>query len=217
MQRVRTAGHAYRYRMLRTRVRRLARILRADAAPPQWLLQSLVTCWANPWSVDSVFLTSMLHWLQETSGPVLECGSGLTTIVLATAASSTGRRSLSLEQDERFEGRLAPALPRRIRPWMDCKVVPLVSYGEFDWYDVETVPLPKRVGFVVCDGPPGTARGGRYGLVPLLKDQLAPGCIVLIDDTNRAAERGIVDRWCTELPARIIEQTERHIAILKVA
>lgn len=216
MQWARTAGHAYRYRMLRSRVRRLARTLRAGAAPPPWLLQSLVTCWANPWSVDSGFLASMLRWLQETSGPVLECGSGLTTVVLVTASWATGRHSLSLEQDARFEGRLPAALPRRIRPRLDCRVVPLVSYGGFDWYDVESVQLPDTIGLVVCDGPPGTSRGGRYGLVPILKDRLAPGCIILIDDTDRAGERDIVDRWCTELPARIIELGERHSAILKV-
>jgi Methyltransferase domain len=201
--------------MLRKRVRRLSETIRADAAPPPWLLQSLVTCWANPWSVDSLFLSSMLRWLGETSGPIVECGSGLTTVVLVTAASATGRHAVSLEQEARFEARLAPALPRQIRPWLDCRVVPLVSYGEFDWYDVETVQLPKAIGLVVCDGPPGTTRGGRYGLAPILKDRLAPGCIVLVDDTDRAAERDIVDRWCAELPARIIERSERHSAILK--
>lgn len=91
-----------------------------------------------------------------------------------------------------------------------------MSYGGFDWYDVESVQLPDTIGLVVCDGPPGTSRGGRYGLVPILKDRLAPGCIILIDDTDRAGERDIVDRWCTELPARIIELSERHSAILKV-
>ena len=43
----------------------------------------------------------------------LECASGLTTVVLVTAASATGRHALSLEQGARFEARLAPALPRR--------------------------------------------------------------------------------------------------------
>ena len=76
MQWVRAAGHAYRYRMLRSRVRQLARGY--EPAPPSAaaLSESLVTRWANPWSVDSVFLASMLRCLQETSGPVLECGSG---------------------------------------------------------------------------------------------------------------------------------------------
>jgi hypothetical protein len=216
MHEIRAAAHAYRYKMLRDRVRRLARILRADAAPPPWLLESLVTCWADSSSVDSVFLGSMLRWYRETSGPVLECGSGLTTIVLVTAASTTGRPSLSLEHDARYEGRLPAALPKGIRPWLDCRVVPLVSYGEFDWYDVETVPLPETIGLVVCDAPPGPTRGGRCGLAPILKDRLAPGCVVLIDDTNRAAEREIVGRWCTEFPARIIEVSERHSVILRV-
>jgi hypothetical protein len=45
----------------------------------------------------------------------------------------------------------------------------------------------------VCDGPKGTTRGGRYGLAPVMKDRLAPGCIVLLDDTSREAERAIIE------------------------
>ena len=72
--------------MIRKRLTWLAQRLRDDAVPPPWLLQSLVTCWMNQWSVDSNFLAGMLRWYGKTSGPVLECGSGLTTLVLATAA-----------------------------------------------------------------------------------------------------------------------------------
>ena len=46
-----------------------------------------------------------------------------------------------------------------------------------------------------------------------MKDRLAPGCIVLLDDTSREAERAIIERWCAELPARVVEVSERYSAI----
>ena len=53
-----------------------------------------------------------------------------------------------------------------------------MSYGEFDWYDVETVQLPNIIGLVGATGPPGhglaVAAMGCSG--PVLGDRLAPGC-----------------------------------------
>jgi hypothetical protein len=167
----------------------------------------------NPSSIDSNFLAGMLRWYGKTSGPVLECGSGLTTLVLATAAWTQARPSVSLEDDARWNARIRAALPRRARSRLDCRVVPLVDHGDFDWYDVEAVNLPNGIGLVVCDGPKGTTRGGRYGLAPVMKDRLAPGCIVLLDDTSREAERAIIEQWCAELPARVVEVSERYSAI----
>ena len=83
MHALRTVAEAYRDKMIRNRLTWLAQRLRDDAVPPPWLLQSLVICWMNPSSVDSNFLAGMLRWYGKTSGPVLECGSRLTTLVLA--------------------------------------------------------------------------------------------------------------------------------------
>jgi hypothetical protein len=213
MYSLRTVAEAYRDRMIRKRLTWLAQRLRNDAVAPPWLLQSLVTCWMNPWSVDSYFLAGLLRWYGKTSGPVLECGSGLTTLVLVTAAWTKARPSVSLEDDARWKARIEAALPKQARSWLDCRVVPLVDHGDFDWYDVEAVNMPNRIGLVVCDGPKGTTRGGRYGLAPVMKDRLAPGCVVLLDDSSREAERAIIERWCAELPARVVEVSERYSAI----
>ena len=88
-----------------------------------------------------------------------------------------------------------------------------MDHGDFDWYDVEAVNIPNGIGLVVCDGPKGTTRGGRNGLAPVMKDRLARGCIVLLDDTSREAERAIIERWCAELPAQVVDVSERYSAI----
>ena len=87
-------------------------------------------------------------------------------------------------------------------------VAPIRNYDTFDWYGLERCPLPAEIGFVLCDGPPGSTRGGRYGLAPVLGRRLAPGCVLLLDDTQRPEEHAIVQRWCTELGASVIEEAD---------
>jgi len=55
--------------MIRKRLTWLAQRLLDHAVPPAWLLQSLVTCWMNQWSVDSNFLASMLRWYGKRRVP----------------------------------------------------------------------------------------------------------------------------------------------------
>jgi hypothetical protein len=61
--------------------------------------------------------------------------------------------------------------------------------------------MPGVFDLVICDGPPGTTKGGRYGLVPIMRERLKPGCAILLDDAGREQERAIADRWKTELGA----------------
>ena len=40
--------------------------------------------------------------------------------------------------------------------------------------------------------------------VPLLREHLAPGAAVLVDDANRKDERAMVQRWCAETGATVV-------------
>jgi predicted O-methyltransferase YrrM len=155
----------------------------------------------------------MLRWLSKSSGSVLECGSGVSTLVLAAALAPTARHLVSLENDAVWERQVRDALPVSLRAGLGIALAPLVNYGDFDWYDLHSAPPQDSIGFVVCDGPPGSTRGGRYGLTRVLGDRLTPGAIVLLDDTCRPDEREIIERWCAELPAYLIEDTPRHSVI----
>jgi len=59
--------------------------------------------------------------------------------------------------------------------------------------------MPRRFALVVCDGPPADTPGGRYGLVPVMREHLSRGCVILLDDAEREHERTIALRWQTEL------------------
>ena len=74
---------------------------------------------------------------------------------------------------------------------------PIINYGEFEWYQF---PVSTRQPFslIVCDGPPSDTRGGRYGLLPVVRSMLSPRCIILLDDGIRSEEQEIVRRWQSE-------------------
>jgi hypothetical protein len=139
--------------------------------------------------------------LLSAKAPVLECGSGLTTIVLGALAQEVGATIWSLEHLEGWGSRVKRCLAEFAIDSVNVAPSPLVSYGTFDWYSPPLKVMPKQFGMVVCDGPPGTTKGGRYGLVPVMKGTLIPGCKILLDDAMRDSEQDVAMRWCGELPA----------------
>lgn len=197
---------ALRQRALRRAVSGLSAALRNGRKPPLKLFELLVYGWGNEaWSANAPFLSAVFDWLPRTTGPILECGPGISTFVLAGAAAIAGRRVHSLEHNGEWADRIMRELPPALRSSVDIQLTPIKSYEQFDWYSLDSITVPAGVGLVVCDGPPGTTRGGRYGLSPMLGSFLKPGCIVLLDDTQRPAEGEIVRRWCAELPAAVVQ------------
>ncbi len=179
-------------------------------------MQRFVQLWGNEsWSASAAFLLAILDWLPQTSGPIVECGSGVSTVLLAIAASTYGRRVYSLEHDPEWAERMVHKLPAAVRGSVEVCLAPLESYGDFDWYSLEGVTLPTGIGFVVCDGPPGSTRGGRYGLGAVMRSYFAPHCVVLLDDTQRDSERAILNRWCSELHGGVVDGTDSY-SILRV-
>jgi hypothetical protein len=197
----------YQRWMLRQHLAAFDRIVLAGRRPPQRLLEHLIHAWGNEaWSADTELLQTVLDWFPKTSGFVLECGSGLSTLLLASLASAHGRQVRSLEHDAGWAARVNDVLTRRSASNLEVILAPMQRYADFDWYSMAVVNSLSPVGFVLCDGPPGSTRGGRYGLAPVLKDNLAPGCIVLLDDSHRPEERSIIKRWCQELAATVVDQ-----------
>jgi hypothetical protein len=64
--------------------------------------------------------------------------------------------------------------------------------------------MPKRFGLVVCDGPPQkTTPGDRYGLLPVMRDRLNTGSIILFDDVKKDGADPVVSRWVQETEASV--------------
>jgi hypothetical protein len=158
------------------------------------ILRALNIGWDNDgWGADTAYLEAMCRLAQQVRGPILECGSGLSTLLLGIVAPG---RVTSLEHIPEWQRRVEQSAARR-SIGVNIVAAPLVSHGGFDWYRLPD-SLPHNFELVVCDGPPSATRGGRYGLLPVAKRLLAPHALILMDDFERAAEQSIVDRWGSE-------------------
>lgn len=183
-----------------------ARAWREFAADPSGaaerldLLRRLRRGWDNPWTANLAALQQVLRELHAARGPVLECGSGLTTLL--AAAASRGQPVVALEHDVNWRARIAHELRRRGLDRVALPAVALRSYGDFDWYDAAPDTIPAGTSLVICDGPPGTTFGGRYGLLPVLRGRLAPGCRIVLDDAQRPDEQATLRRWEREFGTR---------------
>jgi hypothetical protein len=210
------SGTIYHRWMLRRKLHALSQTLRAGRTSSPRLLQQLHRFWGNEaWSADTALLGSILKWFPRTCGTVVECGSGLSTLLLASLAAIHDRQVRSLEHDGQWAARVNNALTPMLASHALVIQAPIERYTEFDWYSQDAVASLQQIGFIVCDGPPGSTRGGRYGLVPILKDRLLPGTILLIDDSQRPKERSIIERWCRELSATVVDRQATH-SVLQV-
>jgi hypothetical protein len=147
-------------------------------------LRLLSTGWGNQgFSADPEYLRAVLLYARGTTGPILECGSGLTSLVLAIVAPG---RVWTLEHDERWCDKVVCGLSVVRAGERQVQLVSLKSYGEADWYSLPE-SLPYRFDLVVCDGPPGTTRGARSGIQLAIPERLE-GAIILLDDAYRRPE-----------------------------
>ena len=207
----------------RWRERELDRALRAlaesDPRAPvdRRILERLHYGWGNTgWTADVDLLQTLCTLVRSGSGPVLECGSGLTTLMMAAAGRAQRVRVWSLEHDDAWRERVRAALDREGLDSATVCRAPLRSYGDFAWYDVSGLDLPRECGLVLCDGPPAATPGGRYGLLPVMRERLPPGCVIVVDDVNREPERAMIARWQEESPMRV-EITNRTFAVCRMA
>ncbi len=140
---------------------------------------------------------------------VVECGSGLSTLVLARVCHNIGAELHSLESDDRFisSTRSYLDLYQLTGDSSSLHHAPLIEHeiaGEhWRWYRYDKLPA-AGIGLLLIDGPVGRLhRHARYPALPLLHDRLADGCLIVLDDADRADEREIVERWLKEFPGLV--------------
>jgi hypothetical protein len=187
---------AYERRTLDDALRHIGR-LPAGEVPSRQLLDDLQNGWANDGMAGRTdYLLEVCRHAMSARGPILECGSGLTTLLIGLFAGRRGVATCTLEHMAEWRDLVARALTRHHIPGR-LELAPLTDYGSFTWYRLPE-RLPQAFALVVCDAPPSDTPGGRYGLMPLLRQRLARGATVLLDDAERAGEREVLARWAEE-------------------
>lgn len=137
---------------------------------------------------------------------VVECGSGLSTLVLARALQQNGDGHVyALEHDQEFAAWLAGELERLgvadRATLLVAQLGALALGGEtWPWYAEDTLPAGE-IDMLVVDGPPGRLRPlARYPAGPMLFDRMRIGAAAFLDDARRGKERRVLARWTREFP-----------------
>ncbi len=163
--------------------------------------------WDPLWSAAPDFLELLAESvLARRPATILECSSGVTTLVAAAACRQNGKgRVWSLEDGQPFGERTRRALTAQgLADYAEVLHAPLVETlldgRSWQWYDLAGLPEMKA-DLLVIDGPPGKLQPwSRYPALPQLADRLAPGASILLDDADRRDEKEIVAAWLAEYP-----------------
>ena len=183
-------------------MKRFLRDPEACINPGSSVIANLVYGWGNKsWSALEEYLGCCIRHALSSSGPVLECGSGLSTILIGLIAQRRGYSHWTLEHAPEWADKVQRYLNRYGIDSVVLCVRPLKDYNGFSWYNPPLESMPNSFTLVICDGPPAGTLGGRYGLVPIMRARLKPGCILLLDDAAREEEQAIASRWEAELGA----------------
>ena len=189
--------------------------LEPGIVPGPELLRRLQRGWANDGFAATIeYLSEVAKFAATTSDPILECGSGLTTILLGLLAGRRGIETWSLEHIPEWRTRVSGLLERAGIRGPGLCLAPLKNYGDFAWYDPPLGDMPRNFGLVICDGPPGDTPGGRYGLLPILGERLSKGSVILLDDATRPGEAEVLRRWQAEAPITISLENSQSFAVI---
>lgn len=208
----RAVKEAWRRHTLSGTLRQI-RSLPPGALPSRKLLTRFRAGWGNEgWSGNLDYLEEVARRAITTPGPILECGSGLTTMLLGLVAGRRGIEVWSLEDMKEWHGHVSTMLERHHISGVTVCLSPLRAYGNVTWY---TLPsgMPAAFSLVICDGP-GVSYASRYGLLPLLGQRLSTGALILVDDPLHMAD--VIRQWLTTMPVELVTHGP-HFSVLRIA
>jgi len=178
----------------------------------------------HQWSAAADFLTLMVDFaLADKPLNLVECSSGLTTLMLARCCQLSGQGHItSLENGADYAQATIEALKLyNLTEYATVTHAPLINHPlqqqTYQWYEINQ--LSDNIDFLVIDGPPGFIQSwSRFPALPLLEKYMSKQYRILLDDAGREDEIALVAEWCRcypQLSHQFIE-TERGCSILQM-
>lgn len=161
------------------------------------------------WAATARSVLAILDEIQRAPGPVtvLDCGSGTSTVLeaLVVRARGLGGHVFAVDADPDFAEETRSYLRAHgVEEYATVVDAPITDVQLPDgsvapWYNPARLPATGPIDVLFVDGPVGTlAPEARFPAFPLLADRLAPGALVVLDDTNRPEEKAVVERWLAQ-------------------
>jgi len=212
-----------------TRVRLLHRELLTDIQALSQLLNRYSPEARLPpiagWALSPVGLLALTDAIEaRRARTVVECGSGTSTLWIAYALKRLGQgKVIAVEHLSEYADKTRGFIEAHgLNDFVEVRQVPLVARetprGELLWYGIDPTSLPEPIDVLLVDGPPGsTGRHARYPALSVLRDRLAPNAVIVVDDTERADEREILEQWMQDEPRlRPVESPGPGIEVLEL-
>jgi predicted O-methyltransferase YrrM len=167
------------------------------------------------------------HILTTKPRAVVECGSGVSTVVIARCLQLNGvGHIVTMEHMPEFAAMTRVELERQdLSKWATVLDAPLVMQEllgkTFRWYDASRLPA-EPIDLLIIDGPPArTGDSPRYPAGPRLFPRLSENGAIFIDDAKRPEERGVIERWRKQFKHLHFEfdeeQFQKGICIVRAA
>jgi hypothetical protein len=171
----------------------------------------------NGFSAAVEYLLSAVRMLK--SGPVLECGTGASTILAAYAGVRYRFETYSLEQHPEWAAYVRRFIPSYAR----VRIInaPLVRHEDYLWYDAPE-DLPKHFPLVICDGPAiyqvdePYLSGWRHGIMPWLSQTGRTFDTLLLDDVDDPRSQRVLTRWHAEFGVEVVEELPSAAGLLAI-
>jgi predicted O-methyltransferase YrrM len=169
-----------------------------------------------PWTGASIHPTALLYLLNDITihkrNHIVECGSGISTIYIASLIRNLKRditfqtidhndHWLSIMRDHLEEHDLLEYVDLIHAPLKHCQHCRDESY---EWYDSSILNeriIDKPIDMLFVDGPPAKQRTcdlSRYPALSYFHSKLAEEYIVLLDDSCRKGEQKTAKFWKDE-------------------
>jgi predicted O-methyltransferase YrrM len=164
---------------------------------------------AGTWAASEDLLLWLVGTiLTEQPALVVDLGSGQSSVWMAAAMREAGVRGrvIAIDHDAHYGAQTADlARAQGVQRWLEVRHAPLVDVtidGRTSaWYDPHVFADVNGIGLVSVDGPPGQgAVQARWPALPMLRDRLAPGALVVLDDMIRQDEKDIAEDWAVRYP-----------------
>jgi hypothetical protein len=156
-----------------------------------------------PWTTGSMRPAGLVALCNEIvhggRTRIVECGSGVSTVLLARLLREREVGSLiALEHDRHWAALIGAQLGRERLDGI-ARVIHAPLQGEPPWYRLnEPSAMPDEIDLLIVDGPPASepGHGGRREpALPRFAQHLTADAAVILDDINRPGERTVLARW----------------------
>jgi len=177
------------------------------------------------WAVSPDALLYLLREaIKSKAALIVECGSGVSTIVLAKLMKENGVGHVySLDHDESYAEKTRDLLKLHgLESFATVITAPLsdmvIENKTYQWYSNEGVnQIPDHIDMIFVDGPPAPEGSfNRFPALSVLRNKMRDHCHIIMDDVIRNDELEISKIWAKSLGREnvVYHDVEKKLAII---